>query len=127
MTMIGEHVSTTQESNRLSAPLHEYVIAVISTALVTGASYIVEGVIGYRAIALLYLLLVVVLGMKLRRGPVLLVAVSSVLVWDFFFISIRFSLHIVDIEDLMMLAMFFIVAMAMGNLTSRLRSSEMDE
>src|SRR5215470_6539291 len=127
MTMIGERVSTTQESNGLSAPLYEYVIAVISTALVTGASYIVEGVIGYRAIALLYLLLVVVLGMKLRRGPVLLVALSSGLVWDFFFIPTRFTLHITNIEDLMMLAMFFIVAMAMGHLTSELRWSEMAE
>src|SRR5262249_44494349 len=49
------------------------------------------------------------------------------LVWDFFFIPTRYSLHIADIEDLMMLAMFFIVAMAMGHLTSRLRSSEMAE
>ena len=127
MTMIGERVSITQESNRLLPSLYEYAIAVISTALVTGASYIVEGVIGYRAIALLYLLLVVVLGMKLRRGPVLLVAVSSGLVWDFFFIPTRYSLHIADIEDLMMLAMFFIVAMAMGHLTSQLRSSEIAE
>src|SRR5262249_52406561 len=125
--MIGERVSRTQKSNGLSAPLYEYVIAVISTVLVTGASYIVEGVIGYRAIALLYLLLVVVLGMKLRRGPVLLVALSSGLVWDFFFIPTRFTLHITNIEDLMMLAMFFIVAMAMGHLTSELRWSEMAE
>src|SRR5262245_66636335 len=91
--------------------------------LVTRALFIVEGLIGYRAIALFYLLLVVVLGMKLRRGPVLLVAVSSGLVWDFFFIPTRFSLHIANIEDLMMLAMFFIVAMAMGHLTSRDRKS----
>lgn len=124
---MDERISTSQESNGLVAPLHEYLIAILSTALVTGASYIVEGVIGYRAIALLYLLLVVVLGMKLRRGPVLLVAASSGLVWDFFFIPTRFTLHVANIEDLMMLAMFFIVAIAMGHLASELRSSEMAE
>src|SRR6266481_2042804 len=125
--MTGEKVSLRQESSGRAAPPLEYVAAIYATALVTGASFIVEGLIGYRAIALLYLLLVVVLGMKLRRGPVLLVAVSSGLVWDFFFIPTRFSLHIANIEDLMMLAMFFIVAMAMGHLTSQLRSSEMAE
>jgi two-component system sensor histidine kinase KdpD len=125
--MTGEKVSLRQESSGRAAPPLEYVAAFYFTALVTGASFVVEGLIGYRAIALLYLLLVVVLGMKLRRGPVLLVAVSSGLVWDFFFIPTRFSLHIANIEDLMMLAMFFIVAMAMGHLTSQLRSSEMAE
>src|SRR6516164_8854449 len=118
--MTGEKVSLRQESSGSAAPALEYVAAIYATALVTGACFIVEGLIGYRAIALLYLLLVVVLGMKLRRGPVLLVAVSSGWVWDFFFIPTRFSLHIANIEDLMMLAMFFIVAMAMGHLTSQL-------
>jgi len=118
--MTGERVAVREKSI-------EYLAAIYATALVTGASFIADRLIGYRAIALLYLLLVVVLGMKLRRGPVLLVAVSSGLVWDFFFIPTRFSLHIANIEDLMMLAMFFIVAMAMGHLTSQLRSSEMAE
>jgi two-component system, OmpR family, sensor histidine kinase KdpD len=126
-SMTGESVSARQKSSGGATPLIEYAAAIYFTALVTGASFVVEGLIGYRAIALLYLLLVVVLGMKLRRGPVLLVAVSSGLVWDFFFIPIRFSLHIANIEDLMMFAMFFIVAIAMGHLTSQLRLSEVAE
>src|SRR5262245_1575661 len=116
-----------RKSSDKVGPLLEYATALCATALLTGASFIVEALIGYRAIALLYLLLVVVLGMKLRRGPVLLVALSSGLVWDFFFIPTRFTLHIANLEDLMMLAMFFIVAMAMGHLMSELRWSEMAE
>ena len=84
--MTGKKVSLRQESSGSAVPLLQYVAAICATAFVTGASFIVERLIGYRAIALLYLLLVVILGMKLRRGPVLLVAVSSGLVWDFFFI-----------------------------------------
>ena len=125
--MTRENVTAGEKTGGGFAPLLEYIAAIYVTGLVTGALFIVEGLIGYRAIALFYLLLVVVLGMKLRRGPVLLVAVSSGLVWDFFFIPTRFSLHIANIEDLMMLAMFFIVAMALGHLTSQLRSSEMAE
>ena len=110
-----------------ATPPVEYVTAIYFTALVTGASFVIEPLTGYRAIALLYLLLVVALGIKLRRGPVLLAAASSALAWDFFFIPTRFSLHIATLEDLMMFAMFFVVAIAMGHLTSRLRLNEMEE
>jgi two-component system, OmpR family, sensor histidine kinase KdpD len=125
-SMTGESVSARQKSSS-ATPLIEYVAAIYFTALVTGASFVIEPLTGYLAIALVYLLLVVTLGMKLHRGPVLLVAASSGLVWDFFFIPTRFSLHIAKIEDLMMFAMFFIVAMAMGHLTSQLRLSEIAE
>src|SRR5262245_55034776 len=127
MTMMGERVSTLGKFERSVTAAREYLIAITSAALVTALGLAIEPVIGHVPVAPLYFLLVVVLGMKLRRGPVLLVAVSSGLVWDFFFIPTRYSLHIADIEDLMMLAMFFIVAMAMGHLTSRLRSSEIAE
>src|SRR5262249_60310600 len=127
MTMIGERVSTSVKFERSVTVVREYLIAITFVALVTALGLAIEPVIGHVPVALLYLLLVVVLGMKLRRGRVLLVAVSSGLVWDFFFIPTRFRLHIANIEDLMMLAMFFIVAMALGHLTSQLRSSEMAE
>jgi two-component system sensor histidine kinase KdpD len=126
-SMTGETVSAREKSSGGAIPLMEYVAAIYFMALVTGASFIVEPLTGYRAIALLYLLLVVALGIKLRRGPVILAAASSALVWDFFFIPTRFSLHIANIEDLMMFAMFFIVAIAMGHLTSQLRLSEVAE
>ena len=122
-----DSVSTREKSSGGATALMEYVAAMYFTALVTGASFVVESLAGYRAIALLYLLLVVALGIKLHRGPVLLAAATSALAWDFFFIPTRFSLHIATIEDLMMFAMFFVVAVAMGHLTSRLRLSEMAE
>ena len=125
--MTGENVSLRQKFTGSATPPIEYVAAIYFTVLVTAASFVIEPLTGYRAIALLYLLLVVALGIKLRRGPVLLVAASSALAWNFFFIPTRFSLHIAKIEDLMMFAMFFVVAMAMGHLTSQLRSNEMAE
>jgi two-component system, OmpR family, sensor histidine kinase KdpD len=122
-----ETTASGQKLGRQVTPSNEYALAICLTALVTGASLALEALIGYRAVALLYLLLVVFVGMKLRRGPVLLVAGSSGLVWDFFFIPPRLNLHIAQIEDLMMFAMFFVVAMAMGHLTSQLRLSELAE
>ena len=123
----GESVSVSQKPGRGTTPLNEYVIAIIATALVTVASSVLEPLTGYLAIALLYLLLVVAVGIKLHRGPVLLVAASSALIWDFFFIPPRFNLHIANLNDLMMFSMFFVVAIAMGHLTSQLRLSERAE
>lgn len=54
-------------------------------------------------------------------------AALSAVAWDFFFIPTRFSLHIAGIEDLTMFGMFFVVAVAMGHLTSQLHSSEIAE
>ena len=123
----GESVSVSQKPGRGTTPLNEYVIAIIATALVTVASSVLEPLTGYLAIALLYLLLVVAVGIKLHRGPVLLVAASSALIWDFFFIPPRFNLHIANLNDLMIFSMFFVVAIAMGHLTSQLRLSERAE
>ncbi len=117
---------------QLSKPRHakalrEYGIVLAVTALVTAVCVIVEPLTGNISIALLYLLSVVVVGLKLNRGPVLLVAANSALIWNFLFLSPRFALRINDPEEAIMFAMFFIVALAMGHLTSRLRQNELAE
>lgn len=109
------------------AGMNEYVLAAISVALVTAASFLLEPITGYLAVALLYLLLVVALGLRLQRGPVLTAAAVSALLWNFIFIPPRLTFYIDKVEDGMMFATFFIVAMAMGHLTSRLRRSEVAE
>src|ERR1043166_3178651 len=86
-----------------------------------------EPVIGHQPIGLLYLLLVVAVGVKLSRGPVLLVAACSTVIWDLLFIPPYFTLHIARGEDLMLFATFFVVALTMGHLTTRLRQAEIVE
>ncbi len=108
----------------LARRMNEYLIAASFVALATAVSSVIEPFTGYLSIALLYLLLVVAVGLRLRRGPVLAVAATSALLWNFLFIPPRLTFYIDKVEDGMMFAMFFIVAMAMGHLTSRLRRSE---
>lgn len=112
----------------LSSPsFNELLLATISTALVTVVAFLTEPLTGYLFIAPLYLLLVVVAGLKLSRGAVLLVAAASALLWNFLFIPPRFTFYIDTFHDAMLFAMFFVVALAMGHLTSRLRLSEITE
>ncbi len=108
-------------------PIREYLLAGIFVASVTAVSFLIEPFTGYLPIALVYLLLVVAVGLKFKRGPVLAVAATSALLWNFLFTSPRFTLYIEKLEDVMMFGMLFIVAIAMAHLTSRLRLSEMAE
>ncbi len=116
-----------EKFTRTPAPINEFFIAGILAALVTVVSFLIKPFTGYLPIALLYLLLVVAVGLKLRRGPVLTLAALSALLWNFLFIPPHFTFYIDKLEDAMMFAMFFVVAMAMGHLTSRLRLSEIAE
>jgi two-component system sensor histidine kinase KdpD len=58
-------------------------------------------------------------------GPILLAATMSALIWDFFFIPPPYTLHVDKPEDMLMLIMFFIIALLSGVLTSRIRRQEM--
>ena len=107
--------------------LYEYALSIVLTSLVTVVAIVIEPVTGHAAASSLYLLAVVIAGLRLGRGPVLFVAASSTLAWYTVFIPPRFSIHIGTVEDALIFASFFAVAMAMGHLTSRLRLKEVAE
>ncbi|MCF7785338.1 MAG: sensor histidine kinase KdpD [Prosthecobacter sp.] len=82
---------------------------------------------GYMVVALVFLLAVVLAAMRFSRGPVLVLAALSALCWNYFFIPPQFTFFINKAEDWIMFGMFFIVALSMGSLTSRLRMREVAE
>ncbi len=81
----------------------------------------------YTFSALIFLVGVVLAGLRWRRGPVLTMAAVSALVWNFFFIPPRFTLHIDKPQDVIMFALFFLAALSMGHLTTRLHERERGE
>jgi two-component system sensor histidine kinase KdpD len=108
-------------------PMGEFFTAGAVTLLVTGLAWLVEPITGYQSVALLYLLLVVALGLRVSRGPVLAVAAISALLWNLLFTEPHFTLHIERFDDAIMFTMFFVVALAMGHLTAQLRRNEIGE
>lgn len=112
---------------RSASSIKEFVLAGVLIFAWTGAAWLIEPFAGYQSVALLYLLLVVLVGLKLSRGPVLTVAASSAALWNFLFIPPYFTFHVQKFHDAIMFAVFFVVALAMGHLTSRLRRSEITE
>ncbi|MEI6123776.1 MAG: sensor histidine kinase KdpD [Bacteroidota bacterium] len=88
------------------------------------ACYVVNDFIGYQVVSFVLLFLISLLALFYGTGPILVSATLSALIWDYFFIPPQFTLHIERPEDMMMLLMFFIIALLNGILTSRIKRQE---
>ncbi|MCW1924204.1 sensor histidine kinase KdpD [Luteolibacter arcticus] len=106
---------------------HDYGSALLLTAGVTLLSLLVLPYSGYTVPSFLYLLAIVLGSMRWDRGPTLMMAAVSAVGWNYLFIPPRFTLHVEQPEDMAMLAMFFVVALSMGQLTARLKMRERAE
>ena len=80
--------------------------------------------IGYRAVALILLLSVSIQAMFFRIEAVLCGAILSALTWNYFFIPPLFTFHIGHTEDILLFAMYFVVALVNGVFTLSIRNQE---
>jgi two-component system sensor histidine kinase KdpD len=97
------------------------VVVVLATSLI-GLS--LHTITGYRVVAFMLLVTVSILAMFLDIVPVLVAALLSALIWDFFFIPPRFTLTVGTPEDRLLLLMYFIIALINAVLTSKIREME---
>jgi len=81
----------------------------------------------YLGVGLVYLLAVIMLSLRVGRGPVLAAGVLSALTWNFLFIPPRFTFFIGKVEDATLFGTYFIVALVTGHLTSRIRAQALNE
>jgi two-component system sensor histidine kinase KdpD len=109
------------------ASARQYAEAAAIVAAVTVLGLALVKVIGYLAVALVYLLVVVLSAMRLRRGPILFLATGSALLWNFLFIPPSLTFYISSAQDWIMFALYFVVALVIGHLTTRLRDRERAE
>jgi two-component system sensor histidine kinase KdpD len=91
---------------------------------ITGLNAVLQHWLGNQALALVYLLSVVVLAMFVGRAPTMFAATLTALTWDFFFTEPRYSLRIMNANDAIMFLTYFAVALAMGHLAARLRAQQ---
>jgi len=111
--------------SRLATPMREYLEVlgvIIALTLVAGFTPLTHHAFGH-----VYLLAVILLCLRVGRGPVLLAAVSSALAWNYFFIPPRFSFQLLDYDDGILLGIYFVVALIAGQLTARIRAQERHE
>lgn len=110
-----------------SAMVREWGTIATLVVLTTCVGWLMQKWAGYRSVALLYLLMVVASAFRVSRWPVFAAAALGALLWDFLFIPPNFTLYISQPDDAMMCAMLFVVALALGHFTTRLRRRETAE
>jgi two-component system sensor histidine kinase KdpD len=108
----------------LSGSLRQYLTATSTVAGVSILNYFLQPLIGVHATALIYLLAVVVLALFVDWGPTLLAAALSAAVWDYIFLPPVFAFRVEHFEDAMLLGMYFVVAIVLGQFTARIRAQE---
>jgi two-component system sensor histidine kinase KdpD len=104
--------------------IRQYLIITIFVILASAGFYLIKDYAGYQVVSFGLLFLVSILAIFYGTGPILLAATLSALIWDYFFIPPQFTMHIGKPEDMLMLIMFFIIALINGILTSRVRRQE---
>jgi two-component system sensor histidine kinase KdpD len=102
----------------------QYILSAFIVLLVATGCYVLSGIIGYRVVALILMLTVSLIAMFFDVKPVLLSAILSALLWDFFFIPQKFTFAITSAEDLLMFLMYFVIALVNAVLTTKIRRIE---
>ena len=102
----------------------QYVFSLLLVCSIASLCYIFSGLIGYQVVALILLLAVSLLAISFDILPVLLAALLSALIWNFFFIPPRFTFHVNATEDVILFAMYFIIALINAVLTYKIRQVE---
>jgi two-component system sensor histidine kinase KdpD len=108
-----------------TSDISQYLIASLIVVLSAIICFFIKGLIGYQVVSFALLFVVSTLAFFFGTGPILLSATLSALIWDFFFIPPPYTLHVDKPEDMLMLIMFFIIALLSGVLTSRIKRQEM--
>ncbi len=100
---------------------NQYLIVIGLIFGISAICYFLSGFIGYKVTAFVLFVTVSIIAMLFDIFPVLLSALLSALIWDFFFIPPHFTLHVGSTEDMIMLLMYFVIASVNAVLTYKIR------
>lgn len=103
---------------------NQYLIGTLVITFIALSAHFLLDYTGYRVVALILLLAVSILAMLFDILPVLFTALSSALIWNFFFIPPVFNFHVGTPEDVLMFLMYFVVALINAVLTFKIREIE---
>jgi two-component system sensor histidine kinase KdpD len=98
-----------------------YVWALVITAVCTGIALLLFPYFEPVNLAMVYLLGVVVAGLRFGRGPSVVTALANVAAFDFCFVPPRYSLAISDAQYLVTFGVMLIVALVIANLVASVR------
>ena len=103
---------------------NQYIFSLLVICLVSAICFLFSSYFGTEAVAFILLLTISAIAMFFDIYPVLLAAILSALIWDFFFLSPRYNFGIGNTEDRFLLSMYFVVALINAALTFKIRQIE---
>ena len=106
---------------RRTSPLAEYGYAGLIVVLATLISWLVFRRWTITDVAMVYLLGSVVVASRCGRGPSLVAAVASIVLFDFFFVPPTFTFAVADLQFLSTFGVMLTIAIVISGLTVRIR------
>jgi two-component system, OmpR family, sensor histidine kinase KdpD len=102
----------------------QYIIGPGLIFIIAGISWLFSELIGYHVVALILLVAVSILAMFLETWPIVVTAILSALIWNFFFIQPKTTFNIHTTEDALLFLMYFLIAVINAVFTSKIRKVE---
>lgn len=109
---------------KLHSGFYKYLASSLIVIFVAAVCYPLSNILGYQTVALILLFVVSMLPLIFGPGPVLLSAILSPVLWNYFFVPPKFTVFISRTEDILMFIMFLIIATVTGILTTKIRQRE---
>jgi two-component system, OmpR family, sensor histidine kinase KdpD len=107
-----------------STRLRSYALACGAALVLALACLPLLAVVSYQSIGLVMLFGVALAALILSGSSIILMSALSAVLWNFMFIPPRFTFVIGSVEDRLMFALYFVIALALGVVTSRIRLRE---
>ncbi len=101
-----------------------YVLTCSVVVLLFLVGMIFENVLNYHLIGIILLLAITVMGLFLGRGPVIVAATLSVLLWMFIFVPPSMTLWFKDVNDILLAIISFIISAITSSLATRVRKKD---
>jgi two-component system, OmpR family, sensor histidine kinase KdpD len=125
----ARHVSTPANHSALPPPALDpqpvrwdrYAWALTTTIACTGVASLMYPAFELSNLVMVYMLGVVVAGLRLSRGPAALTAVLNVVSFDYFFVPPRFSLAVSDAQYLVTFGVMLLIALVIATLMASVR------
>ncbi|MES2701733.1 MAG: ATP-binding protein [Bacteroidota bacterium] len=99
----------------------QYLLSILLVCSVAAVCYGIPAYANYHVVAYILLITVSLAAMVFDIIPVLISAILSALIWDFFFIPPRFAFTVTSAQDSILLLMYFVIALVNAVLTYKIR------
>ncbi len=99
-----------------------YILATLGVAAATGMGFVINIWLSLPNISVGFLIAVMLIAMKLGRGPAIFASVASFLSFNFCFAEPRFSLALDDPQFILTIFFFLVAAIIVSNLASRVQA-----